>query len=242
MSTDLPGRLSSPDAVPSGPSFVSTLGNLLIAPRDAFTAILRRPSPWLPFILYIALQVAFTAVWASQMDAGEFLRNQAEETGQPAPPPQAVPFVRVMIWASPFVVVPILLLSMTLVLWLVFRFFYGSDVTFKQALTICSWASLIVGVVTLPLILGVMALKDDWNADPRHVLAANATLFVDRAATAKPLYALAQQVDLFVLWLVFLLASGFAVAMRKPTGSALWGVLLPWALLVAIAVGWAAIF
>jgi hypothetical protein len=42
--------------------------------------------------------------------------------------------------------------------------------------------------------------------------------------------------------MVFLLASGFAVASRKTTGSALWGVAIPWALIVLAKVGWAAIF
>jgi hypothetical protein len=40
---------------------------------------------------------------------------------------------------------------------------------------------------------------------------------------------------------MFLLAVGFGVAVKKSTGSALWGVLIPWAILVAIKVGWNAI-
>jgi len=41
---------------------------------------------------------------------------------------------------------------------------------------------------------------------------------------------------------MFLLASGFGVACRKTTGSAFWGVALPWALIIAVKVGAAAIF
>ena len=47
---------------------------------------------------------------------------------------------------------------------------------------------------------------------------------------------------LLVFWLMFLLASGFGVACRKATGSVLWGVVIPWAILVALKVGAAAIF
>ena len=42
--------------------------------------------------------------------------------------------------------------------------------------------------------------------------------------------------------MVFLLAVGFGVASRKTTGSALWGVAIPWILIVLAKVGWAAIF
>jgi hypothetical protein len=135
-----------------------------------------------------------------------------------------------------------LLLLTAVVLMFVYRFFFDGNVTFKQSFAIVLWAFLIVAIVTIPLLLGTMALKGAWNEDPGTVIAANLTLVLDRASTPKPLYVLAKQLDLFGFWLVWLLASGFGVALRKPTGSALWGVAIPWLLLVAIGVGWAAIF
>jgi hypothetical protein len=41
---------------------------------------------------------------------------------------------------------------------------------------------------------------------------------------------------------VWLMATGFAVAVRKRTGAVHWGVTIPWLILVLIGVGWAAIF
>ncbi len=87
-----------------------------------------------------------------------------------------------------------------------------------------------------------MAMKDDWNINPQEALQANPGLLLDKAETAKPLWALVTSFDLFSLWLMFLLASGFGVACRKTTGSAFWGVALPWALIIAVKVGAAAIF
>jgi hypothetical protein len=92
------------------------------------------------------------------------------------------------------------------------------------------------------LTLVVMGLKGDWNLNPQDVLQANLGLVLDKAETAKPLWALATSLDLFSFWMIFLLATGFAAASRKTTGSALWGVAIPWALMVAIKVGWAAVF
>lgn len=224
------------------PSFVSSLGNLLIAPREAFVGILRRPSPWLPLALYIVLQLAFTAVWTSKLDIMAFVTAQAEEAGNPPPPAQALPFIKAMFWAGPLVFIPIFFFGMALGLWVIYRFFYGTDLTYKVAMTVCAWVSLITGVVTIPLIWLTMLLKGDWQVDPRTALAANLGVFLDKATTSKPLFALAGHVDLVSLWLVFLLATGFAVAIRKPTSSAMWGVVGPWLLIILISVGWAAIF
>jgi hypothetical protein len=235
MSTHVPAEAPAP-------SFVSSLGNLLIAPREAFTGILRRPSPWLPLLLYIGLHLAFTAVWTSKLDVMAFVTAQAEEAGRPAPPPQALPFIKGMFWAGPLLFIPIAFFGMTLFLWVIYRFFYGSDVTYKVAMTITAWTSLITSIVTMPLILLTMFLKGDWQVDPRTALAANLGALLDKATTAKPLFVLAGQIDLVSIWLVFLLATGFGVAMKKSTGSAAWGVVVPWLLIVLIMVGWAAAF
>jgi Yip1 domain len=243
MSTDLPDRLSSP-AVPSQPSFLSILGNLLVAPREAFVAIVKNPSPWLPLILYVVVHVVLMSVWMSKIDVMEFLANQQAEAGQegPLPPAEAAPMIKGVIWLSGTVAPPILLLVTALVLMFIYRFFFESSVTFKQAFAIVAWTSLIVAVVTIPLLMAAMALKGAWSEDPGTLIAANLTLALDRASTPKPLYVLAQQLDLFRLWLVWLLATGFAVAMGKRTGAVHWGVTIPWLILVLLAVGWAAIF
>jgi len=167
---------------------------------------------------------------------------QAEEAGRPAPPAQALPFIKGMFWAGPLLFIPIGFFVMALGLWLIYRFFYGSDVTYKIAMTVCAWTSLITAIVTMPLIFLTMSLKGDWQVDPRTALAANLGALLDKASTAKPLFVLAGQVDLVSIWVVFLLATGFAVAMKKSTSSALWGVVVPWLLFVLIAVGWAAAF
>lgn len=244
MSTDLSGRHSSPDAVPSQPSFVSTLGNLVVAPREAFAAILKNPSPWLPLVLFVVMHIVFAAVWTSKMDPMEFIRNQQEAAGQDVnlPPAGAAGVIKVMTGVMTIVAPPVALLLTALVLMFVYRFFFGGEVTFKQSFAIVAWSFAILALVTIPLMLGAMALKESWSDDPAMALSANPTLFLERATTAKPLYALARSLDLFTFWLLFLVASGFGVALRKPTGSALWGVAVPWLILVLIGVGWAAIF
>jgi hypothetical protein len=67
-------------------------------------------------------------------------------------------------------------------------------------------------------------------------------MFLDKQTTAKPLWALAASLDLFMFWLLFLLASGYGAAAKRGWSWALFGVLVPWALLVILKVGLAFAF
>jgi hypothetical protein len=225
--------------------------DVYFAPREAFTRILRNPGWVLPFVGYLILVLIFTGVWLNYMDPEEFMKTQLQERGQwdtltseqrEGVIEQQAKLIPLFSWISPFVFTPLFLLIVTGTLMFVFRFFYAGEVGFKQALTIVCWSFFAFAVVTTPLTLAVMGLQDDWNIDPREALQANPSLLLDKAETAKPLWALMTSLDLFIFWIIFLLATGFAVAVKKPTGSALWGVVIPWALIVAVKVGWAALF
>lgn len=244
MSTDPSAPAASPVSSEPSPSFLSILGNLLVAPREAFAAIVKNPSPWVALALFVVVHIAFMAVWMSKIDVMEFLANQQAEAGKegPLPPAAAIPMIKGLFWLSGTVFPILILLLCALVLMFVYRFFFEGNVTFKESLAIVTYAWLITALVTIPLFLGAMAMKGAWNDAPDTVLSANATLVMDRASTPKPLYVLAQQLDLFRIWLVFLMATGFAVALRKPTGAVHWGVTIPWLILVLLAVGWAAMF
>ena len=97
-------------------------------------------------------------------------------------------------------------------------------------------------LVTTPLLLLVLQLKGDWNINPQEAIQANLGLLLEKSSAAKPLWALLSSIDVFSLWMIFLLAVGFGVASRKTTGSSIWGVAVPWAIIVLLKVGWAAIF
>jgi hypothetical protein len=241
MSTDVSGPAAP--AEPS-PSVFGILGDLIVAPREAFTAILRNPSPWTPLVIFLLLHVLFAAVWIPNMDAIEFVKNQQEAAGKegPLPPAGAAPFIKGFAAVATLVFPIVFLLLAALVLMFIYRFFYDGQVSFKQSFTIVTWTFTIVALVTIPLMLGAMALKGAWNEEPQMVLSANPTLFLERATTSKPLYALARALDLFTFWSLFLQACGFGVLLRKPTGSTLWGVVVPWAIIVFLGVGWAALF
>jgi hypothetical protein len=245
--------IPSPEPITPGKpgGFFQNLIDLYFAPREAFGRIVPNPTWILPLVGHMVLALIFTGVWLNKMEPGEFMKTQLQEQGQWDRIPveqrdnlieQQSRFMPIMGWVGAAVGSPLSILIVAGILLFIYRFFYAGEVGFKQSLAITSWSFFALALLTTPLLLAVFALKGDWNLNPQEVLQANLSLLLDKAETAKPLWALATSLDLFSFWLIFLLASGFGVAVKKTTGSTLWGVVIPWAVIVAVKVGWSAIF
>jgi hypothetical protein len=235
----------------SGGGLLQNLIDLYFSPREAFTRIVRSPRILAPLVVYVILVLGFTGIWMQKMDPVEFMKTQIEESGRADKiPPDQLPgiieqqakMMPIFGWVVGPVFIAIMLLVIAGSLMFVFRFFYSGEVSFKQAIAIVVWTFLAVGLVSTPVTLAVLSLKGDWNINPQEAVQANLGLLLEKSSAAKPLWALLTSVDVFVLWMVFLLAVGFGVAGRKPTSSALWGVAIPWAIIVLCKVGWAALF
>lgn len=238
------------NTAPSG-SLSSAFVNLYVAPREGFQALLPRSRFWLPLAGWLALSLAFTAVWMQKVDARAYIRQQIEDSGRAdkIPPDQMDSIVEtqskmfpIFAWIGPLVFLPLGLLAAAGIYLFIFRFLFGGVVTFGQSASVLAWTFFALGLITTPLTLAVLGLKDEWNLDPRQALQANATLFLDRATTSKPLYSLMESLDLFSFWVMGVLAAGYGVANRKTTGWAIWGVVILWAVYVLGKVGFAAIF
>jgi len=244
-SQSVPEPAPSPEGAPA--AGLSQLGELYLEPRSGFTSILRTPDRWwLPLLVCMALHFAFSLVWVSKMDPVEHARIQMEESSftRNLPPEQKEQQIQGRARSAKFVVPVIFLLIPIMgavvmggINLLIYRFFYGAQVTFKQSLAVNTWTGLTVATVTFPLMLVVYAAKGDWNIDPSVVLQANLSLLFTKGQVAPALYGLAESIDLVSAWTLFLLATGYGVIIRKPTSAALWGVLVPWCVLVLIKLG-----
>jgi hypothetical protein len=244
----VPGAAET-DEQPAG--FFQNLVDVYFSPGEAFARIVRRPSWILPAIGSLVLTVGFTAIWLHKVEPREFVKAQIEQSGRadriPAEQREQVierqaRLMPIFGWVGSVVGIVVTILVAAGCLFFVYRFFYGGELRFVQSLAITCWAFFAVGLVTTPLLLTVFGLKGDWNLNPQEVLQANLTLLLDRSTAAKPLWALLSSLDLFSIWTVFLLATGYAAAVRKSFGSAVWGVALAWVLWIAIKVGLAALF
>jgi hypothetical protein len=216
---------------------LSTLVGLYTAPTDTFRAVATRPAWVLPFLGLIVLNLAFTAEWVRHVDAYELSRAQFEEAGvfdripadrhAEAVQQQADRF-KTFVWVGPLVFGPLAYTLLAAVFLFVYRFFYESETTFAQAMAVVFWTFFAAGLVMTPVTLAVLFLKGDWNVDPRVVVHANLGALVDKTSVPKPLFALLSAIDLFSIWIVFLLSAGFAAVANRTVRSAAWGVIALW--------------
>ena len=234
----------------AAPGFFGILGNLYVAPSEAFAAILKRPIWWAPLLLAMAMNAAFSVAWMQRVDGEAFMKARFAESPRARDMPadaraQAIEaqakMLPVFAGIGPvFVAIIVLVIAGALVF--VFRFFFAGEVTFPQGLAMTSWVFVAMGLVTIPLLYLTLHLKDDWTLDPQSVLQANPSLFVEKGQVGAFLFSLLGSLDLFSFWGIALLAMGFGLASKKPFGSAVWGVALPWLVYVLGKAGMAAAF
>jgi Yip1 domain len=249
----VPEPVPPPPSLPEEPSpgLFDVLLNLFVEPRTAFAAILKSPGRfWSPMIGSIVLNLVFTAIWMQKVDPEQFMRNQIEESGRADQiPPERMEQVieqqsKVMKITAPIsatLAPPLLIAAFGGLFLFVYRFFYGGEVGFKQSLSIVAWSSFAVALVTVPIMLAIYAGKGDWNLNPQTVVQANLSLLLDKETTSRALYSVAESIDLFSAWMIFLLATGYGLAVRRPVSAALWGILIPWALYVLVKMGFVAL-
>ena len=148
----------------------------------------------------------------------------------------------VTVWLVATLANPVVSLILGGLFLFIYRFFYSGQLGYKQSFSIVCWTWAITGLVATPLMLLVFYLKGDWNIPPDQILQANLTLLLDKESVHKVLWTLAKSIDAFTLWMIFLLSTGFGIASRKPVATALWGVAIPWLVIVAGKLALAAIF
>jgi hypothetical protein len=247
LSTAAPSDREAPAAAPAADSTRSNPADLFAAllatylsPDQGFRAAMRF-RPWAPLVLLLAVQTGYMGVWLQKVDKAQFVRQQWEEYGVWDRIPEERRglaleraergFAR-NYWLGVWVGVPVLLIVLGGLFLLVYRFFYGSDVTYKQTIMVVAWSFASVSLVVAPMSLGIMALKDDFNLNPEEALQANPTLLFDLQALPRPLYSALASLDLVSFWRMFLLATGFGAAANKSWKWAAPGILAPWVLFV----------
>ena len=221
--------------------FLARLGGMYFAPGDTVQAIARRPTFWAPLLAFMALGAACNAVWLHAIDPAEFARVQVEDSPLVermsaqdraegiAREARRLPYTS---WLVPLVFSPLNLVLVASVFLFVFRFLYGAEVTFKQSLAVVGWTFLAVSLVTLPLTLVVLYLKEDWTADPQRALQASPSLLLDAGSVPRVVFSLAESLDLFSMWTMALLSIGYARAATIPARRAAIGVVGAWAVYV----------
>ena len=237
---------TSSDATSSGPG-LERIPGVFFSPVATFESIARRPTWIAPLLLWTALSVGITAVLLPKIDYEQLTRQAIQKRGQTVPEDRIASIVEqqkkfggIFGWifgtASPVVIS----LVTAVAIWGAFKAF-GWDTRFSQAFGVTTHAFL-PGCLKAVLLLFLITRQETVNPQALGDLLASNLGFLVPADSSKPLHSLLSSFDVFSLWSLALFVIGFAAAARVKRGAAAGVIVTLWLVVVAIGVGWNAIF
>ena len=237
----------APEAAPM--SEIGRLAGVFFSPSQAFKDIAARPRWWVPVLLGMIVTTTFLYLFSQHVGWEQFMRQQMSQNAQiqsmpPAQRAQLETFQRLIApyiaWASGLLVPIFAAVIMGGVLLFLSNVVMGAGITFKNALAAVTYGTL-PNLLKTGLAILVMYLKPPDEFDLQNPLMVNAAIFLPPDATAW-MKALGASFDLFNFWCMILVAMGLAAASKRmSTGKAFGMILFPWALVVILQAGVAAL-
>ncbi len=247
---------STPSSVPPAEvpqaklSAVQRIIGIFTSPGETFADIVRVPSWIVPIVLLTVLALMVCFVMMQRVEWRGFMEKQmaksaqwdqlsAEQKAQRLD--MGEKFVPYQVYGFGLLGPAIFAAVLGAIYLGGFNLFLSAGLKFKQSFSIVAHASL-VSLISSPLVTLVMLLKRPGDVDPEHLLATNVGEFLS-SDTPKALLKFAGSLDIFMFWILSLLAIGFAAANpKKISKGAAFGVIFGfWAVWVLIKVGWAVI-
>jgi hypothetical protein len=208
----------TPSAEPAEKGSLATLIGVIFQPQAAFRSIGKRPNWLLPLLACIVLVLLSTVLIINRMGMSNLMRSamqgnpQAEEIAQKV---EESSFTKTMIYLSPLIQTPIVMVVVAGVFLLVFML-AGVETNFKMAFSVTAHSFFAYSLVaTLLSLVTVYAARDFANLDLRNPIATNVGFFLDPAETSKFLYSVSSSLDVLSFWFIYLLALGFAETSPK---------------------------
>jgi hypothetical protein len=246
-----PDSLAATELRPAGMGEFSRITGVFFEPGKTFADIAARPR-WLPpLALILIVSMAFMIVYSQRGGWLVMMQQQianSPRTAQMTPEQRdqaiemGVKYASLAAYVTP-ILIPVSFLIVAGVLTLITAGILSAPVKFSQVFAIVCYANL-TGVVKGLLLLAVLLMKNISDFDIKNPFMSNPGYFMDPKTGSKFLYSLAGSVDLFSLWIVFLIAVGLKAAAGKKLsfGGAFFAVALPWAVWVLGAAALAGIF
>lgn len=216
-----PSSDPQPPAAPAKVSPVEDVVDIFYAPSDVF-ARRERTNFWLPLLAVTVVAALFSfvnrGVFSAIFDA-EFHRATAKAMASNPQITQDMidkgrPIQEAIAHAFAYVGTPIFIFIVALLAWLAAKI-VSAKVTYEQAVLIVTLAW-IPRLVEQVLVAAQNLFLDVTNVNGMFSFSFNVARFLDPDATNGKLYALAGRVDLFTLWVTFLIGVGIATIARVP--------------------------
>ena len=245
---------TSPLPVAEPQASISPIGRIIgvfFSPKPTFEDIARKPSWILPVAISTILSIIAMVALNQRMNWRDYVAQQIEKSPRAAQLSAeqkqqqiegGAKITPIVLYVAG-VIGPILsVLVVGGVMMLAYTLLAGAGASFAQALSIVAHAFL-VGLVSTPLFLLVLFLKPYGTMDVENPVASNLAAFLPEEAS-KWLVALFKSIDIFSIWMLILIAIGFAaVNPRKLKGAKSWVIAFSvWGAFVILRTLWAFIF
>ena len=240
---------TTPSPVPPAPpeasqvklSAMQRVIGVFFSPGETFADVARVPSWVMPIVLLTILSMGVGVVMNMRVDWRSVAEKQAsqsprweqlsaEQKNQRLDMSEKIsPYIAYAIGALGPICFALIIGGAYLLL---FNLFLGAGIKFKTAFSITSHAFL-TGLISSPLMIIVMLMKQKGDVDPEQMLASNVGAFLSSDAP-KWLAKLGGSLEIFSIWWLALLVIGFCAANPKKISRAaaigvvfgLWGVLV----------------
>jgi hypothetical protein len=223
----------------SDPGPIGAISGVLFSPARGFEQLAARPRWVAPLLLLVGLALALSLVLSPKMNMEKVIRDAMERSGQEVSEAQIQKQAEIAEsfgWigtVSQLFLQPAIYLLIAAIFLALFRML-GSEIDFRRSFAVTTHAFLPFALTTLLSIPVVMSRAEVSMEDVKgagFIKSSLAALAPEEAGSA--LKALLGSVDLFSIWTLFLLATGYRVVARVGKGAA-WGVVgTLWALYVA---------
>lgn len=228
-------------------SELQRITGVFYAPSKTFTDIRRNASWWVPWLILSIAAIGFNVLLDKKIGYDQVTENQIKlnpkaqerieqlpaEQQQQAIHRQANFFKFVFGYGAP-VTNLLFLVIVAAVLLATFNFGIGTQLSFKQALAVTSYAFLIRLVFIVLTSASILANSDPTTFNISNPVATNPAFFLSFNDTPRFVYSVLASLDILTLWLYAVLGIGFAVAGKKKPSTGI-GVMLGWWLVVTLA-------
>ena len=253
--TDARPRAPSPEPAPSAPAPLSPLAAVagtFTRPGATFSALVARPTWWLPLVTWLVVVLASVWVATPKIDMERSIREMFEKrmarTGQTMSDQQVREIAarsdrgpaRAAAWAAPFTAGIFFLVA--LLLWGGARSF-GAEARYPQLLAIWGHANLVNAagaILSLPVLISLPDASET-QLSVQRVFKSNVGAFLPETTPAA-LSSVASSLDVFSLAALALLCLGMTRLPQMPKGAAIGVPLALWLVYVAGKAGFAAVF
>jgi len=230
---------------------IARVVGVLFSPKKTFEDIVRKPSWLLPFVIFVVLVFAVCVCLNMRINWREYVSQQIEKSSQASQLSAEQKEQRIesgaklaptftYVFGVGFQIIIVFLI--TLIMWGAYSLLGGASTNFSTAFGITTHAFM-TSLVSTPLFILILFLKPYGTVDLDNPLATNLAVLLPEDA-AKWLVALCKSIDIFVIWVLILLAIGFStVNPKKLKGAKPFTIAFSvWAVFIVLRVGWAFIF